>query len=93
MHTVFNGLLAEIPAILDSFFHQYHKYTFYRGGGWGLGMATGTQKLYSDAGGRKYGPIELEIPQKVAKSMANITVESCGQSQPLMPLFWPATGL
>ena len=51
--TVFNGLLAEIPAILDSFFHQYHKYTFYRGGGWGLGMATGTQKLYSDAGGPK----------------------------------------
>ena len=22
---LFNGLLAELPAILDSFFHQYHK--------------------------------------------------------------------
>ena len=22
---LFDGLLAELPAILDSFFHQYHK--------------------------------------------------------------------
>ena len=53
VHTVLSGLLAEIPATLDSFFHHYHQYTFYRGGGWGLGMATATQKLYSDAGGPK----------------------------------------
>ena len=39
------------------------------------------------------GPVELKIPQKVAKSMANITVESCGHSQPVEPLFWPATAL
>ena len=35
--TVFNGLLAEIPAILDSFFHQYHKHTCTGVVGGGLG--------------------------------------------------------
>ena len=28
---LFNVLLAELPAILDSFFHQYHK-SLHRGG-------------------------------------------------------------
>ena len=29
---LFDGLLAELPAILDSFFHQYHKYIGVVGG-------------------------------------------------------------
>ena len=37
MDTVFNGLLAEFPAILDSFFHQYHKHTSPGAAGGGLG--------------------------------------------------------
>ena len=35
--TVFNGLLAEFPAILDSFFHQYHKCICPGAAGGGLG--------------------------------------------------------
>ena len=32
INALFDGLLAELPAILDSFFHQYHK--LLHSGGW-----------------------------------------------------------
>ena len=63
------------------------------GGGWGLGMASGTQKFYGDVGRPNLGLDALHIPQKVAKSMTNITIHSCGHFQPVRLLFWPATAL
>ena len=80
MDAVFNGLLAELPAILDSFL-PIPQALLHRGGGWGDGgWDNACQNFTTDANGPKWGPFVLKIPQKVAKSMANFTVVSCGHS-------------
>ena len=79
---LFNGLLAELPAILDSFFHQYHKW-LHRGGWSGV---VGSHEVARKHTLCSYtcimDPMVLEMAQKVVKSVDNITTKSCETLQP-----------
>ena len=67
----FNGLLAELPAILDSFFTSTT--SDYMGmigqGWWGKHMLCSYTCIMD--------PLVLELAQKIVKSVDNITTRSC----------------
>ena len=79
---LFDGLLAELNAILNSFFHQYHKWL--HRGGWlgvvGIHEVAGKHTLCSHT--CIMDPLVLELAQKVVKSVDNITTRSCETLQP-----------
>ena len=80
---LFNGLLAELPAILDSFFtsttSDYIRWLV-GGGGEPRSGKENTRHI------RSYtcimDPLVLELAQKVVKSVDNITTRSCETLQP-----------
>ena len=79
---LFDGLLAELPAILDSFFTSTtSKYIGVVGRGWwGATKWRGKHTLCSYT--CFMDPLVLELAQKVVKSVDNITTRSCETSQP-----------
>ena len=74
---LFDGLLADLPTILDSFFtYTTSDYIGVVGRGWW--GATNTLCSYACF----MDPLVFQIAQKVAKSVHNITTRSCETSQP-----------
>ena len=72
-----DGLLAELPAILDSLFRQYHTSDYIGVVGWGW---RGKHTLCSHT--CIMDPLVPELAQKVVKSVDNITTRSCETLQP-----------
>ena len=70
--TVFNGLLAEFPAILDSFFHQYHKHTSPGAVGGGLGW----RQVHKNFTVVFLGPIEALLHSTFHKKVLNLCLIS-----------------
>ena len=79
---LFDGLLAELPAILDSFFTSTtSEYIGVVGRGWwGATKWRGKHTLCSYT--CFMDPLVLELAQKVVKSVDNIITRSCETSQP-----------
>ena len=79
---LFDGLLAELPAILDSFFTSTtSEYIGVVGRGWW--GATKWRGKHTLCGYTCFmDPLVLELAQKVVKSVDNITTRSCETSQP-----------
>ena len=79
---LFDGLLTELPAILDSFFiSTTSEYIGVVGRGWwGATKWRGKHTLCSYT--CFMDPLVLELAQKVVKSVDNITTRSCETSQP-----------
>ena len=78
---LFNGLLVELPAFLDSFFTNNTIY-YIAVVGWGWWGATkwrGKHMLCSYT--CFMNPLVLKLAQKVVKSVDNITTRSCETSQ------------
>ena len=79
---LFNGLLAELPTILDSFFTSTTSdYIGMVGWGWwGATKWQGKHMLCSYT--CIMDPLVLELAQKVVKSVDNITTRLCETLQP-----------
>ena len=78
---LFDSLLAELPAILDSFFTSTtSEYIGVVGRGGGEPRSGGKHTLCSYT--CFMDPLVLELAQKVVKSVDNITTRSCETSQP-----------
>ena len=94
MGQLLNGQLAELPAILDSLFSGLVNTTSTSirvecGGWWGSHKLAGSSDFKSELS--QIVSIEAllsstYVSQSVAKSMANVTSQSCGDLQPAVCL-------
>ena len=77
MNVLINGLLAELPTILDTNINATSAYirVYVRQVWWGATINTHLEGTLPN------GPI-CALDTKVAKSMDNITSQSCGDLQP-----------
>ena len=79
---LFNGLLAELPAFLDSFFTSTTS-DYIGVVGWEWWGATKWQEKHTLCGYTCFmNPLVLELAQKLVKSVDIITTRLCETSQP-----------